>query len=96
MLWSNSLRDFRVAGVIAAAFVVTSSFVLRSRLGWDVPSLLMSLFAVESFLYLAICYFSGSYTIDSFNLNWFLGLNLFIGAPWLIGIAVGSFRKSRL
>jgi hypothetical protein len=68
----------------------SASFVFRSRLSWPVLSLFLSLLPIECILYFSICYFSGFYTVNSFNLHWFLGLNIFLAIPWFIGTLLGT------
>ena len=50
--------------------------------------MLGSLVLVEALLVGLIFFFSGSVALDSFFLDWFLGVNLYVGLPWLL--AIGS------
>jgi hypothetical protein len=83
-------RDFwPVAVVIAGAGV----WWFRSSVG-GVWTTLGALGVIEIVVSTLICYQSGSRVGDPFFLSWFLGLNLFLGLPWLGGAILG-FRWRR-
>jgi hypothetical protein len=42
-----------------------------------------------------IFFFSGSARLDSFLLDWFLGVNLYFGLPWLVAIGLRLFKTQR-
>ena len=93
-VWQGvSARDFRPSAANADALIFILALAFRVWLQWSIRDLLVGLLPFEVILLLCIAYFSG-YTgldiFDRFNLSWFFGLNLFVGLPWLAGIAIGS------
>jgi hypothetical protein len=84
-------RDVVPQGITLAALLLLLPIILRVYLRWDVASLLAGLMLVEACILGLVGYYSGSWNLlSSFNLNWIASVNLFVGAPWLAGIAVGS------
>ena len=89
-------RDFRLGAAIAGVLIVVFSSILRAKYKWSLGSLFASLIPVELFTMLIIMSGSGSFSVDFFNLQWLLFLNLFIALPWAIGVGIGSgFIKSK-
>ena len=41
-----------------------------------------------------IMFFSGSPALDSFFLDWFLGVNLYVGLPWLLAIGLSPILNA--
>lgn len=83
-------RDFRLGAAIAGILISLFSILLRAKYKWSLSSLLISLIPVEMVTMFMVMSGSGSFSIDSFNLRWLAGLNLYIALPWLIGIGIGS------
>ena len=86
----NSGRDFRIAGIISGIFICLFAIRLGSKYQWRLSVFIISLIPVELVLILAIMSGSGSYSIDTFNLQWLLGLNIFVALPWFIGAGIGK------
>jgi len=88
-------RDFRPTAIMAAAFIAAAGcwWSLARGHGW--MEMLASLALIEVLLGGLIFFFSGSAAIDSFFLDWFLGVNLYLGLPWLIAIGSGLVKAWR-
>lgn len=90
-LWqSEGGRDFRPAGTVLAIILVASAAVLRIRLRWSCASLVGGLALIEGLALLTIGYFSGTDLFSTRNLRWLASINIYIGLPWIIGVAIGS------
>jgi len=83
-------RDFRLYAMISGILITLFSVLLRAKYKWSLNSILVSLAPVELITMLIIMSGSGSFAIDSFNLKWFFGLNLYIALPWVSGVIIGS------
>lgn len=92
-----SSRDFRPYATNAGILIFIFAVILRLRYRWPVKVLVLAIIPVLVITLLCIGSFSG-YTgtdlFDRFNVEWFVSLNLFIGLPWLAGIAVASIALS--
>lgn len=83
-------RDFRPVGVVLASILFFSAAVFRAKLRWPMGSLLGGLGIIELITLLGITYFSGVGLWDSTNLHWFIGLNVGVGLPWILGLLAGA------
>ena len=93
-LWhAVSGRDFRPWGAMLALLIFVVGVVLRAGLRWTLIELVASLVCAEVFALCVISHFSGFTWLeifDSFNLRWLGTTSVFIAAPWLVGLLVGS------
>lgn len=93
-----SSRDFRPNATNAGILIFIFAVLLRLGYRWPVKVLVLSIIPVLVLTLLCIAYFSGytgSDLFDKFNVEWFVYLNLFMGLPWLAGIAVASIALNR-
>jgi hypothetical protein len=97
--------------LIAPLLIFILALILRLRFGWGVLEMLTGLLPLEIFMLHTICRSVGKEDFPLFppklaefgylylGWDWFFYLNLFLGLPWLAGIAVGSvgsaLRKGR-
>jgi len=88
-------RDFRPTAVIAAALIATAGLWWSLARGHGWAEMLASLVLTEVLLGGLIVFFSGSAAIDSFFLDWFFGVNLYVGLPWLVAIGLSLFKARR-
>lgn len=86
---------FLPIAVIAATLIATTGFwwSLARHHGWT--EMLASLVPIEILVSWLILLFSGSPGIDSFFINSFFAVNLFLGAPWLVAIGLSVIFKAR-
>jgi len=93
-LWAGAGgRDFRPQGTLLAGILLVGGAALRLVSGWPLAVLAGGLLLVEVVALLLIGYFSGLTgwnLLDPFNLRWLAYVNLFIGAPWIAGGALGA------
>ena len=85
--------NFRPQATTMAILILLSAVALRARLRWPAVDFVASLLCAEVVTLCVIAYFSGFTWLeifDSFNLSWLAGMNVFIGAPWLLGLLIGS------
>ena len=93
-----SSRDFRPSATNAGILIFIFAVILRLGYRWPTKVLVLSIIPVLVLTLLCIAYLSGytgSDLFHRFNIEWFINLNLFIGLPWLAGIAVASIALSR-
>ena len=88
-------RGFRPTAIIAAALIAVAGFWWSLRRGHGWAEMLASLVFIEVLIGALIVFFSGSSSLDSFFLDWFLGLNLYVGLPWLLAIGLSMILKRR-
>jgi len=91
-------RDFRPNATNAGILIFIFAIILRLGYRWPAKVLVLSIIPVLVLTLLCIASFSGYTGTDlfhSFNVEWFVYLNRFIGLPWLAGIAVASIVLSR-
>ncbi len=93
-LWSGvSGRDFRPQAVNVGILILVVSFLLRYRSKWPILQMLLCLVPTQLIILLCISYFSG-FTgwelFNAFNFDWLLFIDLFIAAPWIVGIFIAS------
>ena len=82
-------RDFRPTGLMAAVLIAMAGCWWALARGHAWAEMLGSLALVEVLLGGLIVFFSGSTALDAFFLDWFLGVNLYFGLPWLAAIGLG-------
>jgi hypothetical protein len=89
-------RDIRRAAMLAAALIGIAGVWWSLARGHGWAEMVASLLVTEVLIAALIVAFSGSATFDAFFFDWFLGVNLYTGAPWLlaliIGIVINRFR----
>jgi hypothetical protein len=83
-------RDFRSTAWLAAALIALVGFWRSFKRRNSAMQMCYSLVLVEAMVVGLILFFSGNYVIDTFFLDWFMGINLFLAIPWLIGIGIGK------
>jgi hypothetical protein len=88
-------RDFRPTAVMAAALIATAGFWWSLARGHGWAEMLASLVLTEVLLGGLIVFFSGSAAIGSFFFDWFLGVNLYFGLPWLVAIGLSLVKARR-
>ena len=98
LVWPGTLlrsRGVRPSALVAAVLIALAGcwWSLVRRHAWS--QMLASLVLVEVLLGVLIVFFSGSPALDSFFLDWFLGVNLYVGLPWLVAVGVGIVLKVR-
>lgn len=81
-------RGIQPTAMLAAAFVATAGFWWCLAVGHRWTDMLGTLVLVEALLAGLIFFFSGSTSIDSLFLDWFLGVSEYVGLPWLLAIGV--------
>jgi hypothetical protein len=97
LLWGHQGgRDFRQEAAASAFLILFASAFFYGRLRWKLTNLLIALLIIEILTLFIIGDFSGysGFEIfDSFNLDWLLYLNIFIGLPWLLGLLPGIILR---
>lgn len=86
-------RDFRPQATTMAVLLALLALFLRGKLRWRPANLVGALLIMEIAILLLISYFSGyggRQLVNGFNLSWLLFLNIFVGLPWLAGLATGQ------
>jgi hypothetical protein len=88
-----SSRGVRPTAVVAAVLIASAGFwwSFVRRHAWT--EMLASLVVIEVLVGALIVFFSGSPALDSFFLDWFIGVNLYVGLPWLIAIGLSSILR---
>lgn len=89
----DNSRDFRFGATISSVLVVILTFLLCVKWKWSLTSLLLSLIPIEIVTLITIMFYSGSHSLDSFNLSWLMFLNRYMALPWIIGIGIGVIYK---
>ncbi|MBZ5556409.1 MAG: hypothetical protein LAO77_03935 [Acidobacteriia bacterium] len=86
-------RGTRPTALIAAVLIAIVGFwwSFVRRHAWT--EMLASLVVIEVLVGALIVLFSASPALDSFFLDWFLGVNLYVGLPWLIAIGVSVILR---
>jgi hypothetical protein len=83
-------RNFhRVAFLVALLIGGAGMWWYRVHAG-HVVTMLASLGLVEIVIAVLIGVFSGSFVVDRFFVDWFLGVNVYVAVPWLTALALGS------
>ena len=103
-LWTGiSGRDFHPQAFNASLLILVISCLIRYKFKWPILHMIVSLIPLQFITLICMAYFSG-YTvyqlIFSFDLlhdflHWLLIVDLFIGAPWIVGVFVGDFLLKR-
>ena len=91
-------RDFRPQAFNATILILATSVMIRYKFKWPILHMILYLIPTQFIVLICMSYFSG-YTffqlLSSFDLfrdflKWLLFVNLFIGAPWIMGVFIGS------
>ena len=90
-------RDFHRTAVLSAVHIACVGlwwYRVRSGRLW---MMLGALGLVEVLVCALIVFFSGSYKLDLFFWDWFLGINTYIALPWVASAGLGFLwqRRSR-
>jgi hypothetical protein len=93
-LWSGvSGRDIRPQAVNVGILILVVSFLLRFRFKWPILQMFFCLVPTQLIILFCISCFSG-YSgwelFHEFNIEWLFFIDIFIAAPWIIGIFIGS------
>jgi hypothetical protein len=101
MLFPSTTLSGREA--IYPLLLVMSFVIFLSGLWWthkyglEFKTTLITLILLEISIYIPLCYFIGSYSIDKFFLSWFSEINFYITLPWIIASVAGFLlNKNRV
>jgi hypothetical protein len=83
------------AFIVAAIGLTISSFLMAGRWKFSLGSLTAGFVMAIFVAYLLIGYFSGSWSLNSVNIDWLLAVFLGTGIPWIIGCAAGLAFPSK-
>ena len=89
----ENARDTLPRGANIAVFIFLVAIILRAGFRWSFLELIASMFWVPFVTFLVIGHFTGetlSETIHGFNRHQLLTIIVFIHAPWLLGVIIGS------
>lgn len=93
-LWQGvSGRDFRPQAAMMGILMLMLAATLRAWRRWPVVEFLGAVVCAELLTLCVIAHFSGFTWLEifnSFNLSWLATMSVFIAAPWLAGLLVGS------
>lgn len=98
-LWTGmGGRDFRPQAFNAAILILATSISMRCKLKWPILHMILCLIPTQLIVFISMSYFSGYHlfqllsSLDLFYdfLQWLFFVDLFIGAPWIIGVFIGS------
>jgi len=76
-----------------AVLIFVVGIVLRGGLRWPAVDLFIAFVCAEFIALCVIAHFSGFTWLelfDAFNLKWLAAMTVFVGVPWLLGLATGS------
>lgn len=93
-------RDLRPVGAFMAIALVAAAFYLSRWRAHRVRELIVALFIAELLYVAAVVWFAGGGLLailrfGHFFFSWFIGGNLFLALPWLIGMALGAYLRRR-
>lgn len=89
-------RDIHPLGVVTGVLIGLTTLGLCLKRWVTAGQMITALILIEGVVIFLIGFFTGSYTIDEFTTTWFLGVNLYIGLPCLVGLVISwSYSKLR-
>ncbi|MFH0824166.1 MAG: hypothetical protein V2B18_15550 [Pseudomonadota bacterium] len=89
-------REGAVVLVFTAVLIILAAAAFRAFRGWksqDFVAALLSMEVITLLIIADISGYTGAASFHHFNMEWLIGLNLFFGLPWILGMGLGEIAR---